>query len=1276
MWIGWESLKAATLGGFDAHEFETLVRNLVDIETLDRWEPEKCSIEGPSPPYVQDGDRDVIVTAHQSSHTSAREHARRWGLSCTLLEDLSAGQSTVFTIKTGATYWQSLLDDARTGGQRVLPVLKGGGSLVVVVREALPPAPPKSRMSRDGIVPSGPSASAPKVDPAADRSAHDSLRHALATAYAKRSELAGMSEDALFARLSVLDANDLVQYLVRRRPIELRDALLERLGVRQTGALLDHGRWKSEHQLDRSWPGFEFDPARELIVRQMCAYLRADTRATGDPLVLVGPPGVGKTRVVMEAVERAGAASRAAIGEEVEEVIAELSEQNLLHSAPSVVLVVDDCPVHKIDRVLQRFRRAQQDESAAVVARMVVVVPHGEDLPADEIRRPHTLLRIAPLEREARVALIRQELNDDRVAAVDQSTGGYPWFAVLVACEVRDGAATPRTPTDAARLALASHHEHETDRDCVRRRARALLAVMLAESPSWTDLSDGEKHRLAEAVDLRDRKELDEVLRGCIQRGVLRAMRRWYITPGILEREVWRIATQGTDPGGPLLPRIRRHCPDRLDGFLQRLQGLGFDPSALARDAAPLAQDLAASLRTLDALAVSGAAASLTFCARHAPDLIVCALADVIDRTSLDELSRRAELRRPIVYALASLARHSHLFAPVERALFKLRVSENEAFANNASAVWTWLFLPWINATGVAFEVRLAVLDARCRTGTTAERISAVEGLAEVLRPLGSVAFVGDDSAPRGAPDANMVARLTACWGLSIHLARDAEPTVAAVAQREIVKSLRHGIALGLLDAHADALVEAARGFEESSRVALRREIEVRRSAERVKVFDHPLWERLDRATRAEGFVQRLRERLASDEIFVREAEARGLDETVLAEGLRPPLFEIVEHLDEFERPEASRGGVVMELAGRLDSDAVLRAPLVRRTRERRDASLVAPWARGQWAEGRRDGVRALVEAWSVEPPMASVAVELMAWIGFDDAWMNLAAKLVGDGAVHEPALRAIEVSSWEGTSVTTQQRLFEALLECGARAALRVVLARFERTRNVLDAKDLDLLERALRETAKEAFTGHSAWTFFRCGALLLDAGRARAVCEAVIAAAGHEALPGDSVWTLIEECVDRVPDVFWEAMERVISTPAPEGGRLLVRLSFRTVAARLPVEPVMRWVDHDERRGRLMASILSFSDDVPSLARALLRRFGASSSIGRALGARLGSTPRTVSSLAEFYRARHAQARRWAEDPDASVRAWATIVADELRLEQEAHAEDEALERRRYGT
>lgn len=69
-----------------------------------------------------------------------------------------------------------------------------------------------------------------------------------------------------------------------------------------------HADWAVEHQEDRSRPQYIADAAREALQAQITGFLTDSSGMAA--LVVLGPPGVGKTRLVLEALEQAGLQAR------------------------------------------------------------------------------------------------------------------------------------------------------------------------------------------------------------------------------------------------------------------------------------------------------------------------------------------------------------------------------------------------------------------------------------------------------------------------------------------------------------------------------------------------------------------------------------------------------------------------------------------------------------------------------------------------------------------------------------------------------------------------------------------------------------------------------------------------------------------------------------------------------------------------------------------------------------------------------------------------------
>jgi len=1279
MWIGWDQVSADKIQAFSSSDFEDLIRELVEVECRDRWPQGGMSIEGPSPPNRSDGGRDLVIVASAPSSVDAAAYRLRWNASVSLVGDMPIGRKRVVSCKMGKTYVKSALDDARQGGDRVLPVLRDGGELLLVISEELPSAPPRGRGSKASATkPKPKNAAKPKrKDRAAKGLERDGIRQELANRYAKHFGKGGPSTDALLARIHVVDGSELARLLRKRTPSEgLSRLFLERLGVRRSAAFMTHADWAVEHQVDRSRPQYVADAAREAQRDQISRFFTDTSDVV--TLVVSGPPGVGKTRLVLEALERAGLQARVHAAEDADE-FARALEDDLLGGAPTGIFVVDDCPLERVEKVEKRFRRAQHDVGArGSAARLVMIVPRGESA-QEGLSARIAVVAVAPLDVTARNSLIRNELaseeHDPRIARIDTATQGYPWFAILVAREVKDGAATPVSTTDAARLAIASREQHDADPTCRRQRARALLAMMLANSPDWRAVEDETRDRLARAVNLRDRHELDPLLRACARRGVLRTTRRWYVTPAILEREVWRILTTPPDTDGPVIVRVYQHYPDGVDELLVRLGQLGLDPSELAREALALVKDLAGRFLRVADLASPGAGAVLTFCAAHAPADTARLLMMAVEAADAEELKRERRARRPLVRALVSIARQGADFDQIESALFRLRLAENEAYANNASAAWVWIFLPWLDLTGTPDSRCLARLRARCMTGDTAERLSAVQGLVDVVSPFTTVFLDGRQAEPNPTQAGELQEALRRYWALLLDCVGVADPEIANAAQRGLVQHLRPALERGVLDPLADRVVTAAAVLTEPHRVTLRQDIDLERAAAHgTERTSNPLWKRLEVQTRPRSFVQRLRDRLtASPGVALAEGEhADQADEALLREGLAPPATPLLEHLAEFEARSASRSGELMVAAGRLDEAGILERPLVERARSGRDAYLLSTYCVGQAEGGRRERVERGVDAWRREPLLASGVVEVVARIGPDDLWLATLGALVGRGDVRPEAVRYLSMGTWPRTSAQARRTFYRTLLASGT-AGTQVVLERMARTKAALEPDDIDVLLEAVAAASRAPLYGGSAWTFHRCGRLLLDVDRAREVCAAAILAASHEELPGDNVWSLLEDCATQSPGELWRAFEPLLTARDPRAGRLLIRLAWHDVGSKLPPGDVMAWVGTDAHRGIEMAHITRFPDEnLPALARTLLVQFGAASAIGRELAANFSSTRRAVRSLANFYAEQRTRAERWVNAADAEVRVWAARLVAELARRQAEDEEDEALARR----
>ncbi|WP_437648871.1 hypothetical protein [Sorangium sp. So ce362] len=1268
--LGWIGLNVEHLEALEPDDFEQFCFDLIRFEAYDRHDDP--ALDGPAKRSVADGGRDILLTVKRSPRLSKADYQKTHHLG-PLTEDRQA--RTAYSCKSGDNWLNLALRDVqeRKGLGRVVEVLLEGGYFKLLINTI---GNLDSQVTRGGV----------------QRTPH---KHLAAALWERMKQERPDAEDPS-ARIEILDAHAPTDFLRARQP---EGGSVARWADRFSVVPLLHGldAWRAQHREDRSEPEFTGDAARQALRGALLAFIRrAATTPRELAAWLVGSPGVGKTRLVLEALASdPSIEQRVRVAWSPEEALDALGAGRLLVRHPAVVLIVDDCPTIQVDVLAARFVAAAGPHASA---RLLVVTPAPEQVLANARLSPRWYLE--PLDSSAARTLAARALgastDAERVHDIARLSEGYPWFVDLLARESLVEGRPPRDVREAAQWALAAHWEARPgpDLEALRlRRARCLLAASITRRIDWAALSSVQREDVARAVGIARGEDLFDAAHQCVERGILRRNQGWkykYVTPLVLEREViaWLLDPDGGhDPGGRTLVR---HGQIYLDDFFETLLRLGLPRELLVGMARVGVGDLERAPADWGELRMLGLLGPrLRFVARHAPGATARELRQRIEASSIDELRARVEERRGIVFALEELATRADAFEDAEAALLRLAQAENESYANNATATWASLFLVELNATHRAFAQRMALLEHRLSDPDPAVRAVALEGIQAVLATrafrIAREAIDGAWTAPTG--EEARLARAQA-WTLLGARFGDPHPYVAAKAKRAVAGELRGAVRAGMGEHAMATLAAHLADFTESERVQLRDVLAAVRTYDADWLAPDGAYPgRLEALLAPSSFKERLRQRVGAWGPAALRENDDALDDALAREGLAGDV-PLLHELDWLVSDEAVRAHVFAYALGRCDERGILLAGLRERARACRGVwawRKRAVFARylGGWAQAGRDAAAEAVlrdlKLDAAEAPLLALAVMELGATDERLAWIRLAVQgdLLDEACVLELGRRRRwlrQVS--EAAFAAFAGALVEGTPIAHAAAALELLIEHIEdRPERATPLREL--VRRALERLAPHRVHGMTDH-FWELGArLLVEQGEVARVAELALVALSQPHGAKEHAWKALHAAAARDARAAWWVVATALDRRDPAAGHLQMAFMFHRSSFAWPAEDVLAWVAQDARRGRTAAALVRpRAPELDPVLRALVQRFGPRSSVADEIVARVHSTDGAVASLAEHDAEQLERARAWLADPDPLVRAFAERLVESLTQSHEQHAADEEDERRRWGT
>jgi hypothetical protein len=1289
---GFASLEPKALEQIEGNDFEEFCEELLRCERDVRHPG--AEVAGTAPRSTGDGGKDLRLTTRAAP-------AKAKALFPNAITEDHVGE-TYFSCKGGTDWATAVLDDAQLQ-PGPLDVLAAGGHFAIIAHRK---ADLKKRTQAFAKAATGQKRkpvtkkAAKKATKGAKKPPMATFTEALVAILQRRlKDERGISATDLAERVHVYDGSHLAAFLKHHRP-SISSRFAVRLGIRRLEYLVPLDQWEAELRM-RGFPAYVPDPSRTSLIDTVRLVVASVAAAPRDRAIWVhGPPGVGKSRVVLEALRRDPRLlefeRRIVVARSDVEGSNAISGGITEHSS-DVILLVDECPSERVGDLSASFLARSSTPGTAVLILIGPLPRPGQDVSASA-----KALRVAPLEDAACRELVVSTLGIDPtteqplVDRVLHLCEGYPWSAVKLAEALRtDRSALPEGAThwDACELVLVGKPwpDLATWHAEALRRARAVLAVMLTDGVDWQRIDPGTMDAVARAVGLASSTELLSSADECDVRGLLRRRLEWkykYVTPNNIARQV-AIHLLGAPHN--TAKSIRVHCRGLMPALHEQLAGLDVPVAILETLAADELEALDQDPPNPPGISRGDpGGATLMFVARHRPRRTASLLRRLVEKATIDEWRANDQARFVLGSVLSDLSRRRASFEDAEAALYRLTVEERRLGVTLTVNSWRSLFLVHLNPTYLPFAERLARLTSRLERGDAVEKhvvIRALEvSVSEHESRIGGDPVDGPWLQPtlEEAKEAHRSA-----WVALFSMLGDQDSAVAASARQAVLTHLRSAVRTGV-GAKVLELMEAALPSWPAAE-----HLKVREVLDQIVQYDTPWldqdgtakasYQRLIDALKPKSFHERLvdavgRWRSWHGKATFKESEAftAAVDEDLAREGLEGEV-PLKGELDWLESQEARRGVQFMAAVGRADVERVLLLTLEARSRKGLGPDLTAAYLSGVAAAGGETEVDTLVRGWRSSHELA-LSTFLSVWrIGPTDERIRWLIADLQAGHLAPSAFRWLLLGGWGARAKTLPLRsLAGALLATNERparaAALSLVLARMDAAPDSVPEL-LDVLGEAVTSLASVPDPDTMlAYEWELACKKLHQGGRDDTIISAGMEALGSSESLGfaDRVWTAFHPLLATHGARIWAALVPLLEK-SKDVARILVDMRGRGLLRHVPPEDVLRWIGTDRGRQIAVAEMCA-AYEVPlnPLARALIAKYRADSPAASVLAGRAHSTPSAVSSLAQFAHGQLTNARGWARDSDPEVARWGARMVREFEQSAEEFDAHEEYEKR----
>jgi len=1005
-------------------------------------------------------------------------------------------------------------------------------------------------------------------------------------------------------------------------------------------------RWQ---KIPRYSNTFRADDPRAETIGHIRSFLQSEALET--TLRLEGRPGVGKTRLALEAVRTREYSSRALYFDDAEnpDILRFLTAVSNDQES-YVIAVLDECAWVR-QTSLEQYAQLSRGRLKLICVGVSDPLYQGPPLALSQ------QYELKPLPNSDIEAIIRESYPAAPKGHIDlvvRLSGGYVKLAMFIAATLDQYG--PRPPVELAKVTDVGKFLRGFVEKDVR---RSLQVLSVLAQIGWYDELRPEANTVAKFVGLSTPK-LEQSVKKLRDQGIaIQKGRYLYVSPELLAiksaADLWsekdyRLLDliekiEGREPRRQLLSRLATmgEYPEMRDAVGSVMSKEGLFPTLKQLD-----QEFLSEVFRILSSAVPTAAANL--------------LTELIGPATKDDLLNFETGRRNVMWAIESLLRWPETSMKAARALMKLALSETEKIANNATSIFETFFHVFLSGSPVPLMERFVLIEELLQSGESPSRLLAAQAVAGSLqshetRSGGDTDYLSKRPYPpewKPKTYGEIWEARRKALGYLEQIGRGNDKA-AVVARRELLQSPYALVSQGQVDDAIRILESAVAMSDEERRNIIRSCDQINRvpnltNEQRAKVkqirdsaFGTTYFDRLRRWVGG-----RLPEDFDPSSGSGFDAADRRVME-LAEEGFQNEIG--ATELEWLSSAEAENVWPFGRRLGELDKEEGFRDRIFRAAPDNENCMLLAAYVWGRGAAVGAENRERLLDGLVQSKPMAA----------FGATWRTdptvAGAKrimhLVATGRVAASSLRMLRYGGWV-TQLPAHYaiEIVNMMLRLDAESNAEAVLGIIDHAvgSNLISVQQLgDAIWKALEVRGPQRSQSFD-WHWGRVADLVATSEPGRfARVFITLFECDDTWLSTDSAQSALQHAVRSDPSSVWEVIGTALLADDPTAVRLRLKLG-QWFGAFIPPETLVEWAQRHGRRGFLVAAELlnTKGDRLPPSARLLVKKASNPKEVLNQLFANVG-TGSFVGPISSHLEGQLATLKNWAQDENPTIRSWA---------------------------